>query len=139
MIEVFKFDSCAILPTRANSTDAGLDLYSLDNVYIPYNSTAKIRTGIGINIPPGHVGKIEDRSSLAAKSLRTGGGVIDAGYAGEVQVILHNVSNNVDRTINVGDKIAQLLIYRVDTTAVMETQNIWTSDRGQGGFGSTGR
>lgn len=149
MIEVFKKNKEAILPTRANNLDAGLDLYSIETVYLPVGTTVVISTGIAIHIPPGSVGKIEDRSSLAAKGLRTGGGIVDAGYSGEVKVVLHNFSANSSKIygagsessgiwIESGQKIAQLLIYKIETAPVIETTILWDSKRSDNGFGSSG-
>lgn len=156
MIEVFKLDPKAILPTRHNPTDAAIDLYSLQDVDIYVGESKVIKTGIAIKIDKGFVGKIEDRSGLASKGLRTGGGVIDAGYNGDVSIVMHNFSArndfNVKTTIgyiseeiktfyriNKGDKIAQLLIYKVETGPVWEVKELWNSDRGEKGFGSSGK
>lgn len=145
MIEVYKHSEKAIIPTRAHLTDAGLDLYLLNDTFIPMLSTMTLGTGISLRVPDGNVGKIEDRSSLAASGLRTGGGVIDANYSGEIKVVMHNFSNNnsyhggeYGKMLKAGEKIAQLLIYKVNTTGVMQTQFIWDSSRGSSGFGSTG-
>jgi dUTP pyrophosphatase len=144
-LNVLKLTENAKLPTRNNKTDAGLDLYCIESVFIPVGSTKIVKTGISISIPVGHVGKIEDRSSMAAKGLRTGGGVIDAGYTGEVGVIIHNLTNTTGSSsdgrgylIESGQKIAQLLIYKVETPDVLEVKETWTSDRGEKGFGSSG-
>jgi dUTP pyrophosphatase len=152
MIEVFKLDPEATIPTRNNSTDSGLDLYSLIDVDIPVGATVKIPTGIAVHIAPGQVGKIEDRSGLALKGLRTGGGVIDPGYSGDVSVVMHNFSAMSDLLgnkygdmqsvyrISKGDKIAQLLIYPVVTMPAVEVKHqLWSSDRGSKGFGSSDR
>lgn len=150
MIEVFKHDKDAIVPTRNNLTDAGLDLYALYTVFIPYGETVLLRTGISINIPEGFVGKIEDRSGLASQGLRTGAGVVDHGYSGEIRVVMHNLNygndTDVDNKIGTfgkwfkkGDKVAQILLYKIDTTGVMEVKNLWNSERGDKGFGSSGK
>lgn len=144
-VKVFKLSQYAKLPTRNKSTDAGLDLYALETTFLPVGKTVVIKTGVAINVPKNYVGKIEDRSSLAAKGLRTGAGVVDAGYTGEVGVVMHNISN-IDNAhgntrgflIEKGQKIAQLLLYKVDTPSVEEVKELWTSDRGSNGFGSSG-
>lgn len=145
MIEVYKRHEKAIIPTRAYPTDAGLDLYLLEDVFIPNMLTKVLPTGISINIPEGYVGKIEDRSSLAKDGLRTGGGIIDAGYNGEILVVMHNITNNTQyvageygKQLRAGDKIAQLLIIPVDTTGLMQTTYLWNSPRDNNGFGSSG-
>lgn len=142
-INVFRLNEKAILPTRTNPTDAGLDLYASENVFIKKGETGLIKTDISVRIPPGYVGKIEDRSSMAVKGLRTGAGIIDAGYNGEVKIVLHNISNNDNSITNgylvqVGQKIAQLLIYKVETPEVLEVDISWDSQRGNKGFGSSG-
>lgn len=147
-IQVFLRDEKAIAPSRNKTTDAGLDLYALEDRFIELGSTAIIRTGVAINIPRGMVGKIEDRSSLAAKGLQTGAGVIDTGYTGEVAVVLHNLTSQLASDpvlhrrgyqVRRGDKVAQLLVYGVETPTVELVANLWESDRGSNGFGSSGR
>jgi dUTP pyrophosphatase len=149
LINVYKFFDDAILPTRSKSTDCGLDLYSLEDKFIHVGTTAKIKTGIALNVPEGYIAKIEDRSGMAAKGLRTGGGVVDPGYNGDITVVMHNLNNidtmpNTQRLdfgyqINKGDKIAQIILYKVDTPAVKEVYELWNSERGNNGFNSTGR
>ncbi len=144
MIEVYKHHDKAILPTRAHPNDAGLDLYLLEDIFISVMSTSTLATGISINIPEGWVGKIEDRSSLALDGLRTGGGVIDAGFNGEIKVIMHNLCNQgsykdgeYGKQLKAGTKIAQFLIYKVSTENVVDVGHLWNSSRGSNGFGST--
>jgi len=148
MIKVFKLDKEAVVPTRAHSTDAGIDLYSLEDVFIPVGETRKIKTGIAINIEPGFVGKLAGRSSMNSKGIITAEGVIDAGYSADVSVILHNFSNTSSRDsvlfqngyhVKKGDKICQMLIYRVETSPVVEVKELWNSERGAKSFGSSGR
>jgi dUTP pyrophosphatase len=147
-VQVFLRDERAIAPTRNKLTDAGLDLYAMEDKFIELGSTAVVRTGVSINIPQGAVGKIEDRSSLASKGLRTGAGVVDAGYSGEVGVVIHNLTSQLASDpvlhrrgyqIRRGDKIAQLLTYAVETPTVEVVSNLWESERGSRGFGSSGR
>lgn len=166
-LDVKKLNPEAKLPTRSNPNDAGLDLYALEDVFILQGKTARIPTGIAVHIHPGHVGLVRDRSGLASKGLIVGAGVVDAGYAGDVSVVLHNFSNGTDthpshftheysgpmtyssqaRTIYTpgyqvrkGDKIAQMLIQKIETPAVDEVSHDWdNSSRGKKGFGSSGR
>ena len=147
-LQAFKLDKNAVLPNRNHSTDAGADLFALEDVFIPVGSTAKIRTGIALKIENKYVGKIEGRSSMNAKGIITAGGVVDAGYSGELSVILHNFSNRevspnhtnlVGYQVKAGEKIAQILVYQVDTPPVYEVRELWNSDRGSKGFGSSGR
>lgn len=146
-VDFFKFHEDAKPPQRNKITDAGLDLYALMDTFIPLNETIVVRTGVGINIPDGYVGLIHDRSSMAAKGLAVGGGVIDAGYAGEVSVIMHNLTHNKGGNfigqhgywVYKGDKIAQLLIQKIETPQPTPKFTLWNSDRGDSGFGSSGR
>ena len=148
MVYVSLLSEKAKPPTRNNSLDAGLDLYALEDTFIELNQTKVVKTGIAVAIPYGHVGKIEDRSSMATKGLRTGGGVVDAGYAGEVGVVVHNLNNASNKDpvlwrggylIKAGDKIAQLLVYKVELPKVGVVESLETTDRGTKGFGSSGR
>ena len=110
-IQVYKYHDNAILPTRAHDIDAGLDLYALTYTTFEVYSQHVVRTGIAINIPPGYVGIIKDRSSLAAKGLHVVGGVIDSGYSGEIKIMLKYTNYSLyDYMITPGDKIAQLLL-----------------------------
>ena len=128
----------AILPTRAHPHDAGLDLYALDDVTLEPGDGSLVKTGIAVAVPEGHVGLIADRSSLAKRGLKTAGGVIDAGYRGELGILLWNISGQVQQ-LKKGERLAQLLIVPVATPAVRETDNLGSTARGDGGFGSTGR
>jgi len=144
-VKFFKLVDSAIAPTRNNPSDAGIDLYAVETTFIQIGKSVIVRTGVAVKIPEGHVGKIEDRSSMASKGLRTGAGVIDSGYSGEIGVVMHNL-NNIDASnyhgrgylIERGQKIAQILIYKVETPELEEVDQLWTSDRGSNGFGSSG-
>lgn len=147
-IRVYRINKEAKLPTRAYSTDAGMDLYSIENKFIPKGETVVVKTGVAIEVPEGMVGKVEDRSSMALKGLRTGAGVVDSGYTGEVSVVLHNLTSIADwdddlhergYKIRKGDKIGQLLLYPIQSPEIVETNELWSSSRGSGGFGSSGR
>ena len=137
-LEVLKMSSEAVLPTRAHPNDAGLDLYCLEDAILAPEQGKTIRSGIAIAIPDGFVGLITDRSSLAKKGIKTAGGIIDAGYRGEIHVILWNISTEEIR-IQKGERMAQLLIMPIATPAVKEVTNLNTTSRGDRGFGSTGR
>jgi dUTP pyrophosphatase len=133
-----KIDPQATLPTRAHPDDAGMDLYNLEDVVLEAGQGKMVRTGIALAIPAGHVGLVADRSSLAKKGLKTAGGVIDAGYRGEIQVVLWNISPDVIRLTR-GDRVAQLLILPIATPAIREVADLDQTARGAGGFGSTGK
>ena len=137
-IEIRRLTPEATLPTRAHADDAGLDLYSLEDVTLAPGKGAMARTGIALAVPPGHVGLVCDRSSLARRGLKTAGGIIDAGYRGELGVVLWNISSDEQR-LKRGERVAQLLIVPIATPAVKEVSALAETARGANGFGSTGR
>lgn len=138
MISVFKFNEGAKLPFRKHSTDGGADLHALESVYIEKGQKVKIRTGIAIDIPPNYIGNIFDRSSMADRGFAVTGGIIDCGYSGEISVMLTNLTAE-DGHIQAGDRIAQIVIYKVNTTGFGFVKDLWNSIRGNKGFGSSGR
>ncbi|MDE2292981.1 MAG: dUTP diphosphatase [Elusimicrobia bacterium] len=137
-IEIQKLTAEAVLPTRAHPDDAGLDLYALGAVTLEPGKSAVVPTGIAMSIPPGYVGLVADRSSLARKGVKTAGGVIDAGYRGEVGAVLWNISRE-PVTLGHGDRVAQILIVPIAVPAVKEVKALTDTKRGKKGFGSTGR
>ena len=147
-LEVLLLSENAKAPTRNYALDAGLDLYAAEDAFIAVNETKVIKTGIAVAVPEGYVGKIEDRSSMAAKGLRTGAGVVDSGYIGEVGVVIHNINNSSVKdpvlwrngySIKKGDKIAQMLIYKVERPTVTVVDSLSRSSRASNGFGSSGQ
>ena len=147
MLQVYKLKPNAHIPTKVRETDACFDLYALNDVFIPIGTTAKIETGIAIFIPEGSFGKIFDRSSMASRGLIISGGVIDSQFSGSCDIIMNNFScdreiNNQGRlgyNIKAGDKIAQIVLLPCEVVKeVFELKTLWKSDRGDGGFGSTG-
>lgn len=133
-----KLDKQAILPKREHEGDAGLDLYSIMNLEIAPNERVKIGTGIAMSLPLNYVGLLWDKSGLASKEgLKVLGGVIDAGYRGEIIVAIINLSENKYK-VEKGQKIAQLLIQKVELPEVCEVSELEDTKRGFGGFGSTG-
>jgi dUTP pyrophosphatase len=138
LLKVKKLVPEAKSPSRATAGDAGLDLCSIEGVTIQPGERRVVRTGVAMEIPHEYVGLVWDKSGLAArKGLKTMGGVIDAGYRGEIQVVLHNLGSEA-HTIAVGDKIAQLLIQKVELPGVEEVSILSEAERGDAGFGSTG-
>ena len=137
-LRVQLLDAQAKAPTRAHPGDAGLDLYALESFRVEPGSVIRARTGVAVEIESGWVGMIADRSSLAFRGLKTAGGIIDAGYRGEVQVVLWNLSSE-PMTLAAGDRLAQLLLIPVGLAAVIPVQDLSESTRGSGGFGSSGR
>ncbi len=138
-IKIKKLNPQAIIPHYAHPGDAGLDLFSLETYELQPQERKAFATGIAIELEPGYVSLIKDKSGLAAKyGIHTLAGVIDAGYRGEYKIVLINHGNK-SYTINKGDKIAQLLIMPVIQVEVNEVDELTDSSRGVGGFGSTGK
>ncbi|KAI0068959.1 dUTP diphosphatase [Artomyces pyxidatus] len=128
----------AKLPTRGSALAAGYDLYSAEKKVIPAHGKALVDTQISIAVPAGTYGRVAPRSGLASKfMIDTGAGVIDADYRGVVFVLLFNLSDK-DFTVEEGDRIAQLIIEKIETPAVLEVDDLEATLRGAGGFGSTG-
>ena len=142
-IRIKKFDKDARIPTRRSGQAAGYDLYAKTGSAaqeIRPGETAKIGTGIAVEIPDGYFGAVFARSGLAAKKgLRPANcvGVIDSDYRGEIFVPLHNDSGEL-QTIADGDRIAQLIIRPYMTVDFTEVDELSETERGEGGFGSTG-
>jgi len=129
----------AQIPVFAHNGDAGMDLFSADDVVILPGSRVKIPTGIAMEIPEGYAGLIWDKSGLSLNhGLKILGGVIDAGYRGEVVVGVVNLSDE-DYTVRKGHKIAQMLIQKVEAPEIEEVEELSNSHRGEKGFGSTGK
>jgi dUTP pyrophosphatase len=140
-LKVRRLDARARLPTRAYPGDAGLDLYALEDGVLDAGERASIRTGIAIEIPEGEAGLVLPRSGLAARhgiALVNAPGLIDAGYRGEVRVLLLNTDRLLSFELAAGDRIAQLVLVKVQTPEVVEVEDLAVSERGAGGFGSSG-
>ncbi len=139
VIKVKKLDINARIPTRANPTDAGADLYSVESVSLPPMSRKLISTGISLEIPEGYYGRVAPRSGLAFKNgIDVLAGVIDSSYRGSVGVILFNSDSAQTFDINIGDRIAQLIIEDHHNMVFQEQEQLSDSNRGSGGFGSSG-
>ena len=140
-LRVVRLEPHAILPTRAYEEDAGLDLYSLEQVELAPGQRSSVRTGIAVEIPAGHAGLVLPRSGLAARhgiALVNAPGLIDTGYRGELKVLLLNTDREATCVLSAGDRIAQLVLIAVATPAVVEVSELSESDRASGGFGSSG-
>tara|TARA_B100001996_G_scaffold66767_1_gene48494 strand:+ start:407 stop:841 length:435 start_codon:yes stop_codon:yes gene_type:complete len=142
-IPITRIDSDLPLPAYAKEGDAGADLIANENVVLPpAGGRALISTGIAIAIPEGYAGFVQPRSGLAAKHgvtcLNTPG-LIDSGYRGELKVLLINTDPETSFEVVKGERIAQLVIQRVESVEFIEVEALSDSDRGSGGFGSTGR
>ncbi len=131
----------AILPRRAYPGDAGLDLHSIEDLVLEPGERASVRTGLAVEIPEGQAGLVLPRSGLAARhgiALVNAPGLIDAGYRGEIRVLLLNTDRAAGFHLAAGDRIAQLVLVRIETPEVIEAQELISSARGDGGFGSSG-
>jgi len=137
-IEIKKTNPEAKIPTYAKEGDAGMDLYSTQDLILMSGKIITCETGIAMAIPVGYVGLIWDKSGVAFNGgIKTMGGVIDSSYRGEIKIIMTNLSNK-DYFIKKGDKIAQMLIQKVESLDIEEVEVLDDTERGEGGFGSTG-
>ena len=140
-LRVKRLDPRARLPGYASDGAAGMDLAALEAIEIPAHGWAKASTGLAVEIPAGCEGQVRPRSGLAARhgvTVLNAPGTIDSDYRGEVGVILVNHSD-VPLRVEAGDRIAQLVVCRVERAEVEEVESLASTDRGPGGFGSTGR
>ncbi|HEY1275913.1 MAG TPA: dUTP diphosphatase [Thermoleophilaceae bacterium] len=129
-------------PSRAHDGDAGYDLHAAEAAVLAPGERASVGTGIAVAIPEGHAGLVLPRSGLAARhgiSVVNAPGLIDAGYRGEVRVLLLNTDREAPFEIAPGDRIAQLVVVRVETPEPLELDELEETARGAAGFGSTGR
>lgn len=140
-LHVRRMHPAATLPRLAHPGDAGADLTAVETVRLPPGARAAVPTGLAVAIPDGWVGLVHPRSGLARRhgiTVANAPGTIDAGYRGEIQVLLVNLGDGTV-TIEVGDRIAQLLIQQVARPRFVEVDELDETDRGVGGFGSSGR
>ena len=138
-IAIKKLTKSATVPTKNNTSDAGWDLYAVEDAVINSGDRTTIATGVAMPIPEGYVGLIWDRSGMATKrGVHRFAGVIDSGYRGEIKVCLWN-SSSEHCVINKGDRMAQILFQPVPPLPMIEVQQLQTTSRGKQGFGSSGR
>lgn len=139
IIKFKKIHPKAKIPSYALEGDAGMDVFSVEKKTIKFGEVRVIKTGIDIELPTGTVGLIWDKGGLAAKNgIHTMGGVFDENYRGEIGVTLTNLSKT-PHTFEVGDKIAQLLIQKIEYPKVQVVKKLSESNRGKKRFGSTGK
>lgn len=139
MFRVAKLDAAAQIPVRTHPTDAGYDLHALQDAWVLARRSATVRTGIAVAIPQGYYGRVASRSGLSLKhSLEVGAGVVDAGYRGEIMVRLHNHSDD-NVFLAAGDRIAQLVVTAIYTGDMEEVERLDDTERGDRGFGSSGK
>lgn len=140
MVKFRKSDPAAMLPTYAHPGDAGMDVRSVEELTIAPGGRSLVRTGLVMVLPPGYEAQVRPRSGLALKNgvtvLNTPG-TIDEGYRGEVGVLLANFGSEPFK-VEKGAKIAQIVIAPCTRAEIAETNEVDATDRGEGGFGSTG-
>ena len=130
-----------VLPAYAHPSDAGMDIRSVADMTVPARGRALVPTGLVVLLPPLYEAQVRPRSGLALKhgiTVLNTPGTIDSGYRGEIGVILFN-SSDVDFQVKKGDRVAQVVIAPVIQPVIEEAQEIDETDRGAGGFGSTGK
>jgi dUTP pyrophosphatase len=141
-LEFTRLSEAARPPSRAHDGDAGYDLHAAEALSLLPGQRASVGTGVAVAIPDGHAGLVLPRSGLAARhgiALVNAPGLIDAGYRGEVRVLLLNTDTRHPFDVAVGDRIAQLVLVRHAVPELVEVAELGESARGAGGFGSTGR
>jgi len=141
-LEFTRLSDAARVPSRAHDGDAGYDLFAAEQASIGPGERASVGTGIAIAVPNGHAGLVLRRSGLAARhgvTLPNAPGLVDSGYRGELRVLLLNTDRSEPFEIAPGDRIAQLVIARVESPELREVASLEETARGAGGFGSTGR
>jgi len=137
-----RLSEAAVAPVRAHGDDAGLDLHAAEAASLRPGERASIGTGVAVAIPEGRAGLVLPRSGLAARhgiALVNAPGLIDAGYRGELRVLLLNTDRSATFEVSPGDRIAQLVIVRHEVPEPEEVPSLEETARGAGGFGSTGR
>jgi dUTP pyrophosphatase len=141
LLRVQKCRGNAILPTYAHEDDAGMDLYAAQDVTIAPGEWAQIATGIALQLPRGYEAQVRPRSGLAMRygvTMLNAPGTIDAGYRGEICVLMINHGREPFH-VRTGDRVAQLVIASLITVQLEECSELSSSERGEKGFGSTGR
>ncbi len=137
-VKVKKLNPKAKIPTKAYQGDAGWDVYATQRIYIDPYQTVVVNTGLAFEMPEGWHMQVHTRSSFGKRGVRCHLGIVDSGYRNELGVIVHN--NSLEHfIIEDGDKFAQLLFLPVPKVTLTEVENLTDTDRGLGGFGSSGR
>lgn len=138
-LNIKKLDPAAIVPTYAHPGDAGMDIYAFSRTVLKPGIVIDVDTRISMEIPDGYVGLIWDKSGLAVKySLKVMGGVIDAGYRGEIRVGIINLGP-AEYVLEAGHKVAQILVQKIEHPTIEVVTELSDTSRGHGRFGSTGK
>jgi len=136
-LKVKKLDPAALLPRRAHDTDSGADLFALSRTVLPPHAVTHVHTGISIELPANTSGIIWGKSSVESKGIKAMAGLIDAPYRGEIIICMYNLTDQ-EFVFEAGQKVAQLVVLPTLYPAIEEVQQLSQTDRGSGGFGSTG-
>lgn len=138
-LQIHRLQPSACVPIRGTVGAAGYDLCASESITVPKRGRCLVSTGLQLMVPPRCYGRIAPRSGLASKyAVDVGAGVIDADYRGEVKVLLIN-HGDTDFDVGIGDRVAQLIVERIEVCRVVESlEELPTTSRGTGGFGSTG-
>lgn len=143
VVKIAKTEPNARMPTKGSAYAAGWDLYCLEETVVSFRSSVKIRTGLRVAIPEGYEGQVRARSSLGSKGLILPHsiGTIDADYRGELFVLMTWIGNGDSYKVKSGERIAQLVIAPIPNVqfSEVEVDKLGDTERGEGGFGSTGR
>jgi dUTP pyrophosphatase len=140
-VQIHRLDPGLPLPSYAHAGDAGADLMTTVDVTLAPGERVMVPTGVALALPDGYAGLVHPRSGLAARcgvSIVNAPGTIDAGYRGEIRVVLVNLDPREPVTLRRGDRVAQLVVQRVETARFVEVDALPATDRGAGGYGSTG-
>jgi dUTP pyrophosphatase len=141
-LQITRLRDDAVLPARAYVGDAGLDLAACERHELGPGERALVGTGLAVAIPQGHAGFVAPRSGLAVEhgiTIVNAPGIVDSGYRGELRVILHNTDRRETFVVEPGMRIAQLLVVPVPEVTLVEVDALSASERGEGGFGSSGK
>ena len=141
-LPLLRLDPDLPLPAYAHPGDAGADLVAAEDVKLPPGGRAVVSTGVAVAVPEGYAAFVHPRSGLAARhgvTLVNAPGTIDAGYRGEIRVVLVNTDQTEPFVVRRGDRIAQLVVQPVTAVRFVDVAELPASPRGEGGFGSTGR
>ena len=143
VVKIARTDPDARMPTKGSQHAAGWDLYSLEDTVVPFRSSVKLRTGLHVAIPKGFEGQVRARSSLGSKGLILPHsiGTIDSDYRGELFVLMTWIGEGDSYLVKSGERIAQLVIAPIPEIGFSEVsmEDLGSTERGDGGFGSTGR
>lgn len=140
-VPLVRLDADLPMPAYAHPGDAGADLVAATDVTLAPGERSLVPTGVALALPEGYVGLVHPRSGLAARhgiSIVNAPGTVDAGYRGEVKVLLVNLDPQESVTLHRGDRVAQLVVQRVEHAEFVEAESLDGSTRGEGGYGSTG-